>query len=81
MNTEINIDYSLKVIADTFLECGVQVEDLGLISGKMGISIFLFHYSRYTGISLYKDYAVKLIEEIQKQIPDHRQYNYGQGLA
>jgi len=81
MKPEINVDYYLKLIADILLESGMQVKDFGLVNGKMGISVFLFHYARYSGNLMYKDYAVALIEEIQQQTYDSNHYNYAHGLA
>jgi hypothetical protein len=42
--------------------------DLGLYHGKMGIVLFFAHYARYTGESLYDEFAGKLMDEIQEEI-------------
>lgn len=44
------------------------LEDIGLYNGKMGISIFFFHYARYTGNSIYEDFAGDLLDEIYEDI-------------
>lgn len=44
------------------------LRDIGLYNGKMGISIFFFHYARYTGNSIYKDFAGDLLDEIYEDI-------------
>ena len=75
------IELSLKEIADTFLENRFQSDDFGLLYGNMGVSIFLFHYARYTGKSEYGDYAVELIEKISNQIFDSKKFDYSRGLA
>ena len=36
----------------------------GLYNGKMGMVIFFFHYARYTGNSLYQDFAEEFLNEI-----------------
>lgn len=44
------------------------LKDIGLYNGKMGISIFFFHYARYTGNSIYEDFAGDLLDEIYEDI-------------
>jgi hypothetical protein len=71
----------LRQIADILLLNGTIVNHPGLICGKMGISIFFFHYARYTGITLFEDYAFDLIREIQTQIHNNSSASYETGLA
>lgn len=44
------------------------LKDIGLYNGKMGISIFFFHYAQYTGNSIYEDFAGDLLDEIYEDI-------------
>jgi hypothetical protein len=53
----------------------------GLLNGKTGISLFFFHYGRYTGHSLYNEYARYLIELVKSQIHDDYPLDYERGLA
>jgi hypothetical protein len=46
--------------------------NIGLLHGKMGVSILFFHYANYTKKKIYKDFAGDLIDEIYKEI--HLQY-------
>ena len=46
---------------------GTLTECPGWVHGKMGISIFFFHYAHYTGNMLFADYAIDLIEEMKNQ--------------
>jgi len=55
-------------ISETLLLNGSLLYNPGLIHGKMGIVIFLFHYARYAGNELFEDYAMFLIEKAQKQL-------------
>lgn len=41
--------------------------DIGLFNGKMGITIFLYEYSRYTHNKLYEDMADNLLDQIFSQ--------------
>jgi lantibiotic biosynthesis protein len=42
--------------------------DIGLLSGKSGISLFLFYYARYTNDERYERYAQKLLESVFEDI-------------
>lgn len=43
----------------------------GLLRGKMGISIFLYHYSRYVNSSVYEDIADRIVDDILSNVnPD-----------
>ena len=54
----------LEKIANHYLFYGSFHSDLGLYNGKMGMVIFFFHYARYTGNSLYEDFAEEFLNEI-----------------
>ena len=53
----------------------------GLLYGKMGISLFFFHYSRYAGNSLYDEYAHYLVDIVKSQIHEDYPLDYERGLA
>ncbi len=57
------------------------IDNLGLLNGKMGISIFFFHLARETGNSVYEDYAGELIDEIYEEINVHTPFDFENGLA
>ena len=46
-----------------------------------GGSDFFFHYAYYAKIELFEDYAVEIIEQIQKTIHQDSPVDYGRGLA
>jgi len=60
---------------------GSMVFFSGLFNGKLGISLFFFHYWRYSGNSLYNEYAQYLIELVKSQIHDDYPLDYECGLA
>jgi len=81
MESVSKIEQHLRLIADTLLLNGTLTNCPGLIHGKMGISIFFFHYARHTGNSLFEDYALGLIEEMQTQIHANSPADYERGIA
>ena len=64
-------DVLLEKIATHYLFYGSFYSDLGLYNGKMGMIIFFFHYARYTGNSLYEDFAGELLDDIYEDITDN----------
>ena len=64
-------DVLLEKIANHYLFYGSFYSDLGLYNGKMGMIIFFFHYARYTGNSLYEDFAGELLDDIYEDITDN----------
>ena len=54
----------LDNIAETLLFDSYNINDVGLYQGKMGITLFFYHYSRYCKNDLYKKYADKLLDDV-----------------
>ena len=75
------IEQDLRQIADMLLLNGTLTECPGLVNGKMGIAIFFFHYAKHTGIELYEDYAIDLINEMKSQLHNNSPADYKTGLA
>jgi hypothetical protein len=57
------------------------IDNLGLLNGKMGVSIFFYHLSRKTGNTIYEDYAGELIDEIYEGISSNTPLDFANGLA
>lgn len=57
------------------------VHAMGLLSGKTGIAIFLFHYSRFTDNAEYAVLADNLINNIYDSIDKDSPIDYADGLA
>jgi len=73
---------SLEDVIHTLILNGTLTEQAGLYYGKTGIAIFFFHYARQTGNEIFLDYAMDLIEEVQKQISNKKvSLRYDAGLA
>lgn len=75
------IGKDLQQIVEMLLLNGTLTEDPGLVHGKMGIAVFLFHYARYTENRLFADYAMDLIEEMQNQLHANSCADYEKGVA
>lgn len=58
-----------------------SVPDIGIMKGRMGIIIFLFHYARFSGNDSYKVLAEKKLTELLKNIPMDTHYGFGTGLS
>jgi hypothetical protein len=50
-------------IINVLLLIGSFIENLGLLNGKMGISICFYHLARKTGNPTYENYAEELLEQ------------------
>ena len=72
---------SLDKIVQTLIINGSLTEQPGLFYGKTGIAVFFFHYAKLTGNSLFQEYAMNLIDELQKQIASTTSIRYDIGIA
>ncbi|MGM0407453.1 MAG: lanthionine synthetase LanC family protein [Bacteroidota bacterium] len=68
-------------IINTLLLNASFIDNLGLMHGKMGISICFFHLARQTGNQIYEDYAGELIDEIYEEITTNTPVDFENGLA
>lgn len=55
--------------------------NIGLLNGKTGITIFFYHYAKYTKKRIYDDFARELIDEIYKEIHVNTPLNFKDGLC
>ena len=79
MNTEKDI--LLRRIANHLILHSIDIEDIGLFHGKMGVVLFFAHYARYTDSAIYDDFAGELLEEICENIPETLPINLETGLC
>lgn len=68
-------------IINTLLLNASFIDNIGLMHGKMGISIFFFHFARQTKNQIYEDYAGELIDEIYDEITANTPVDFEDGLA
>ena len=57
------------------------LDSLGLQQGKMGAVLFFFHYARYTGNTLYENYAEDLFDEVYNDVNKGLNYGFANGLC
>jgi len=76
-----NIPIILNEIANHLMINSSLVFFSGLLYGKLGISLFFFHYSKFTGNSIYNEYAQYLIDLVKSQIHEDYPLDYERGLA
>lgn len=74
-------DILLRRIANHLILHSIDMEDIGLFHGKMGIVLFFAHYARYTDQAIYDDFAGELLEEICENIPETFPINLETGLC
>ena len=71
----------IEEIVQALIINGTLTKQAGLFYGKTGIAVFFFHYAHYTGNGLYQEYAMDLIEEIQKQVTVAESTSYDTGIS
>lgn len=71
----------LSRLSDLLLLNGTLTKCPGLLHGKMGISIFFFHYGRYLQEDLYSEYAMDLIGVLLGQLHANYRADYEKGIA
>lgn len=76
-----NINLADQNIINTILLNSSFINNLGLLNGKMGISICFYHLARQTGNPIYEDYAGELIDEIYEEIDISTSLDFENGLA
>ena len=76
-----NASAILPEISNHLMINGSMVFFSGLLYGKLGISLFFFHYAWYTGNQLYDEYARYLVDLVKSQLHDDYPLDYERGLA
>ena len=72
---------SLQPLINTLLLNASFIDNIGLMHGKMGISVYFFHLARSTRNKVYEEYAGELIDEIYEEIIVNTPVNFENGLA
>lgn len=81
MSIKQKLDGRLCRITNVLLLNANFVENLGLLNGKMGLAIFLYHYARFLNDEQYEEKAIEIIEEIQSKISFLTPCCYSSGLC
>lgn len=75
------IKINLNELVTKIISDAANRDNIGLMEGKMGAVIFLYHYSRYTSNDLYADFAGLLLDDIFDDIQDNSTIFMDRGLA
>ncbi len=68
-------------IANLLIMIGNSFSTNGLLNGKMGMAIFLYHSSKITGDKAYHDIADQLIDEILEGLCSNMDLSFANGLS
>ena len=71
MISKATAEILLLRIANTILLNAGKVQTGGLLNGKMGIALFLYHYAEINGNKVYGDFADELLDEVLDGISSH----------
>jgi hypothetical protein len=71
----------LRRVCNHLLLNASSSKDLSLFYGKMGISIFFYHYAKYLQEPIYSEYADVLIDEICEEVHDSIPFYMENGLC
>jgi len=76
----VRFSFEQKVIHQLLLYSRT-LSDLGLLNGKMGIAIVIFHYAKYVKEKIYEDYACTLLDDIWEEINCISSLDFDSGLS
>jgi len=74
-------DILLQKIANTLLVNIQNIDNWGLFNGRMGVAVFLYHYARHSGISIYSDVADDLMDSISNSLSSVGAVDFETGLT
>lgn len=80
MNTKDTPENQQQIIRHLMMYSG-QSSDQGLLYGKMGVVILMCRYSRFTGNSLYEDFAGELLDTIYENLNTELPVDFERGLC
>ena len=55
--------------------------DIGLFNGKMGISLFFFHYAKFSREEIYVEFAKLLLDQVMDDLTTYTPVNFQDGLC
>lgn len=58
-----------------------KVEDLGVLNGKTGIIIFLYHYSKYSNCNICQKLGRAFLGKVFNDISENTPVNFTSGLV
>lgn len=79
--TKISITSLEEEIINTLLLNSGSVEELGLMRGKMGISLYFFLLAKKTKNTIYQNYAERLVDQVCDKINNIKSLDFENGIA
>ncbi len=77
-----DLEKNIHKIRNTLVNIELDEDNIGLMNGKMGISIFLFYYSRVFSDKYSYNFAFKMLEDVLDFINDNNNsYTFGTGIS
>lgn len=71
----------IRKIANTLYVNIQNIEGNGLLDGKLGIALFFYHYSRYTGFEKYTEFPDILLDNIYGDVSRQSPKDFSSGLS
>ena len=72
---------TISDIAEKLESLAANPPNLGLKDGLIGISLFFFHYTRFTGEEWYEELANNSLERVLVNVPYYMSYHFASELA
>jgi glycosyltransferase involved in cell wall biosynthesis len=79
-NKAPKIDDILEKIASSLASEYLSVNDIGLVTGRMGIVIFLFHYAKYSRKAFYQELAKTMTKDLINELHINQSLGLYSGL-
>lgn len=76
----MNTGVCLQAITNILLVNNQFVKEYGLLTGKMGICLYLYEYARFIQSAEYTTYADDLLDEIINNVKDVNSFDFSTGL-
>ncbi|MCE5177632.1 MAG: glycosyltransferase [Porphyromonadaceae bacterium] len=74
-------DTLLIEIVNFLLSNFSEIDDIGILNGKMGSVIFLYHYYKYSNNKVFSKLSETFFEKIQEKITENTPLNFASGIA
>jgi hypothetical protein len=77
----MNEQIILQKIANTLVINTQRISNLGILEGKMGIALFLYHYARYSSKETYAGFADTILDRVYDLIHTSMSFDFASGLS
>jgi hypothetical protein len=82
MRNKEKISKQLQIISNALYINHHRIKHTGLLNGRMGMAIYLYHYARYCGHNVYEALADDIVDDVvNNKMKDARFPNFSGGLS